>query len=177
MESMEQTFNDLYKERRDSGKGSFGLVLGMFGDTAAGILKEHVLLFTRGKRMKENTANYKVPAIISFFLALPCMVLFSLIILNIEPNFGPLEPILNNPDPDQPDVVGSLVALSTLVMLAVAFGMNVRIISRARREGRSYVAHPVVVALAVIMLAFLTSIVGAIVVDQYPCWVGVPNCD
>jgi hypothetical protein len=39
-ESMEQTFNDLCRERRDAGEGLFGLVLWTFADTFVGILRE-----------------------------------------------------------------------------------------------------------------------------------------
>jgi hypothetical protein len=177
-ESMEQTFVDLFNEREQLGEqGTAGFVLGTFAETAIGIVREHVLLITRGNRMKNSTTNYNLVAVISFLLALPCVLLYSLLVLNIEPNFGPLEPILNNPDPDQPDVVGSLVALSTLIMLIGAFIINLRIVLRARREGKSLKAHPLNFAFAVVMLAFIGTIVGDIIADQYPCWVGVPNCD
>ena len=28
-----------------------------------------------------------------------------------------------------------------------------------------------------LLLFFMLWIVGSIVVDQYPCWIGMPNCD
>lgn len=40
-EGMEQTFNDLCRERRDAGKGLFGFVLWIFAETFAGIIKEN----------------------------------------------------------------------------------------------------------------------------------------
>lgn len=39
-EGMAQTFNDLLRDRGDSGSGSFGLVLWVFVETSAGILRE-----------------------------------------------------------------------------------------------------------------------------------------
>ena len=39
-ESMQQTFNDLCRERRDAGEGLFGFVLWTFADTFVGILRE-----------------------------------------------------------------------------------------------------------------------------------------
>ena len=46
-ESMEQTFNDLYKERkRQTGEGLFSFVLWMFIETARGITREYILLIT-----------------------------------------------------------------------------------------------------------------------------------
>jgi hypothetical protein len=55
-ESMQQTFNDLYRERQTEG-GSFGFMLWAFTETALGILREHVLLLTKGATMKNVLAN------------------------------------------------------------------------------------------------------------------------
>ena len=46
-ESMEQTFNDLCRERRAAGEGLFGFVLWTFADTFVGILKEDGRLMTQ----------------------------------------------------------------------------------------------------------------------------------
>lgn len=47
-ESMEQTFNDLCRERYEAGDGLLGFVLWTFADTFAGIIKENI------KIKKEN---------------------------------------------------------------------------------------------------------------------------
>jgi len=39
---MQQTFNDLCRERREAGKGLFGFVLWMFAETSAGVIRENV---------------------------------------------------------------------------------------------------------------------------------------
>jgi hypothetical protein len=41
-EGMEQTFNDLCRERREAGEGLFGFVLWMFAETSAGIIRENL---------------------------------------------------------------------------------------------------------------------------------------
>ena len=41
-ESMEQTFNDLCRERAEAGNGLFGFVLWVFVETSAGIIREHM---------------------------------------------------------------------------------------------------------------------------------------
>jgi hypothetical protein len=43
-EEMEQTFNDLCRERGKVGKGLFGLVLWVFAETSAGIIRENIAL-------------------------------------------------------------------------------------------------------------------------------------
>ncbi len=56
---------------------------------------------------------------------------------------------------------------------------NSRIIQVARplRAGGTITAHPVNLRLAIATLASIVMIIGGIIVDQYPCWMGVPNCD
>ncbi len=45
-ESMEQTFNDLCREREEAGDGLFGFVLWVFADTLVGIIKEGIKFMT-----------------------------------------------------------------------------------------------------------------------------------
>ena len=127
--------------------------------------------------METLTTNPRSVAIISFILALPGAIIYLLLVLAIEPYFGPLQPLLTDPDPDKPDVLGSLIVLGMMLLILVALIVNLRIIVRAKRAGKSITAHPINLVLAVAMLAFITSFVGSIIVDQYPCWIGVPNCD
>jgi len=51
-EGMEQTFNDLLRERRQTGSRTLTLVLWVFGETAAGIMKENVTAMT--PKVKRN---------------------------------------------------------------------------------------------------------------------------
>jgi hypothetical protein len=116
-------------------------------------------------------------AIISFLLALPFVTILSLLMLGIEPPLGPLEPLLNNPDPDQPDVLGSLIVLGVFLLSVLACIIVRAPIVRTLRTGGSLFAHPINLMLAVVILSFITMLVVSIIVDQYPCWIGVPNCD
>lgn len=116
-------------------------------------------------------------AIISLILCLPFALLFSLLMLNIEPNFGPLQPLLNYPDPDQPDVLGSLIALGTVLLVLAAFMIYLMPVLRTKRARGSLTAHPVNLVIAIATLAAIILVIGGIIVDQYPCWIGVPNCD
>ena len=66
-ESMEQTFNDLYRERQTK-PGRFRFVLWTFVETAMGIIREHVLLITKGATMKTTLAYPRFAALISAIL-------------------------------------------------------------------------------------------------------------
>lgn len=77
-ESMQQTFNDLCRERQTEG-GWFGFVLWTFAETAIGIVREHVLLLTEGATMKNILANpglatTKWGGLASFLLAVTFIV-------------------------------------------------------------------------------------------------------
>ncbi len=178
-ESMEQTFNDLWNERkRGTERGLSGFVLWMFVETAAGIFKEQVLSITEGDAMQNIFTNPRSAAIVSLLLSLPGAILLSLLVLGIELPLGPLKPLLTTPDPVQPDVVGSLIVLVFVLLLpAAAFIINLAPIRRSVRAGNSLTANPVNLLLAVAILFIITMFVGGIIVDQYPCWIGVPNCD
>jgi hypothetical protein len=57
---MEQTFNDLYNERkRKTEQGLFGFVLWVFIETSIGIIKEHTLRIMRGDSMKNIFIHFR----------------------------------------------------------------------------------------------------------------------
>jgi hypothetical protein len=75
-ESMQQTFSDLYHEkRRQKHRGLFGLVLWIFIETAIGIFREHLMLIHEGDVMQNIIASLRLPTIISFLLILPFMIM------------------------------------------------------------------------------------------------------
>ena len=117
-----------------------------------------------------------VAAIISFILALPFVTILSLLMLNIKPPLGPHEPLLNNLDPDQLNVLGSLIVLGAFLLAVLACIIVRAPIVRTMRAGGSLLAHPINLLLAVVTLSFIARLVVGIIVDQYHCWIGVPNC-
>ena len=75
-ESMEQTFNDLYEERRIESSAWFGFILWTFAETGMGIFREHVTLLTEGATMKTMISNPRLAPVISFILCVfPFMIL------------------------------------------------------------------------------------------------------
>lgn len=91
-ESMEQTFNDLFNEKRQTKQGLFGSVLWMFVETATGIAQEHILLLTRGDIMKNISTNPKSAALIGFLFALPFLILNTIVGSRIEPLYSLIRP-------------------------------------------------------------------------------------
>ena len=73
--------------------------------------------------------------------------------------------------------VGSFIVFGALLFLLAAFAINFALLRRNARSGVRITAHPVNLLLAAVTLGLILAFAGAIVVDQYPCWIGVPNCD
>jgi hypothetical protein len=90
-ESMEQTFYDLYKERRSESLW-FGFVLWMFVETAIGIVREHMLLITEGASMRNTFAYSRPAALISAILLVVTFIVAPLIYFtgNLRDALGPL---------------------------------------------------------------------------------------
>lgn len=69
-ESMEQTFSDLYNERRAAG-GGFGFIIWTFIETILGIVREHLAVNASGDVMQSILKTFGVSSLISFLLILP----------------------------------------------------------------------------------------------------------
>src|SRR5688572_9925096 len=79
---MQQTFNDLCNEKRQTKKGLLGFVLWLFIETAMGIVREHIVLIKEVKPMKNILTNFRQPAIIGFLIILPFIILeFTVVII------------------------------------------------------------------------------------------------
>lgn len=75
-DSMQQTFDDLYNERkRQTGRGALGFVLWLFLETAIGIFREYLLLIAKGDLMQAVLKTLGLAALVSFLLLLPLMIM------------------------------------------------------------------------------------------------------
>jgi hypothetical protein len=118
--------------------------------------------------------NPRSAAIVSFILVLPLAIIPLLESLNMN---GPLERLLNGPNPEQLYIPGQLLALVVL-SLPIAAGFIARgPVVNTLRAGGSLFAHPVNLIIVVVILASLAWSWGSWTIDQWPCFMGVPNCD
>ena len=127
--------------------------------------------------MKNRLISPRSAAITGLILCLPFILIVTLLALNIQPDFGRLEPLLNNPDPDQPDILGSLIVIGAFFLVISAFAINLIQIGGDLRRGSKITAHPANLVLASVTLATIVLVISGFIVDQYSCWIGVPNCD
>lgn len=88
-----------------------------------------------------------------------------------------LDRLFNGPVPEQPYLPGLILSIA-LISIPVAAGMIAAApVARNLRAGGSLFTYPIHL-LIVLVLAFLfTASVAGLIVDQWPCFMGVPNCD
>ena len=154
---MEQTVNDLYKELQTKRRWS-SFVLWMFVETAIGILQEHRLLFKEMKPMKNILPSLRLPAIISFLIVLPFMILEWATRSNLP----------------RTNASGILFVILWLLPMLSIFTMMP--IVRNVREGNSIAAKPVQLVLRVVFSGWLVWMWVALVMDQMPCFLGGSGC-
>ena len=158
-ESMEQTFNDLYNEQKQPPKqGLFGFVLWLFIETSAGIIQERVLLIKEMNLMKNILTNLRSPAIISLLLMVPFVILELVNRRNFNEGFP-------------------IVLFGFLWILPILFIITMMPIVRNIRAGNSLIANPMILLLRVVFLAVIAWMWVGLLIDQMPCFLGVPNCD
>jgi uncharacterized membrane protein len=158
-ESMEQTFNDLINEREQQGEqGLYGYMLWLFVETALGVIGQHLLLIKAKVTMKTIASDSQLAAIISLLIVVPFMTLEWVNRQNINEGF-PIPLFI---------VMWFVPALFLLILTPIV---------RTVRAGNTLMANPVSLLLKVAFLVFLAWLWGTLVVDQMPCFVGVPNCD
>jgi hypothetical protein len=160
-ESMQQTFHDLYKERRAE-SAWFGFILWTFAETGIGIFREHVLLITEGATMKIMISNPRLAPVISFILCvLPFMIL-------------EWATRSNAPRSDaSPMLWVVLWLLSTgFIVLLMLLVRN----ARRARAGNRILTNPFSLLLSAIFLAVFAWQWLALVMDQMPCFLGASGC-
>ena len=156
-ESMEQTFHDLYKERQTK-PGLFSFVFWMFTETAMGITREYILLLTQGDPMKNTLTNLRSPALISLIFVVPFMILELVNRQNFNKDFP-------------------LPLFVIMWLLPMIFIVTLMPMVRNMRMGNGLMAHPINLLIRVILLILIAWIWTSLLIDQMPCFLGVPNCD
>lgn len=126
-----------------------------------------------------NITQYlpKPSVIIGLLFVLPGAIMLSLLMLSIEPPLGPLAPYLQAPA-EGPHVVGSLIALTFILFLPMAgLLINLAKVRQTVISGGRWLSNPTHLVVTAMALALIATFAVGIIVDQYPCWIGVPNCD
>ena len=164
---MEQTFNDLLRERREEGDGSFGFVLRTFLETAVGIIQEHL----RDNYMKDIATNPKSAALLGFLLILPFLTLNMVVANRIEPLFSLIRPGIHT------SAFEYVLLAIVLFLIPVGAFIAIRPMLEKGSDGKRkfYLANGVLAAILLLVFVLLSVGLGS---DIYRCDVlQIPNCD
>lgn len=125
----------------------------------------------------EYISNDKSSAIIGFLLATPLAVLLLVMTYDIEPLSGFYKTLTTEADGYGINVLGRFLEIGALLLLPLGFIFNLVPVMRDVRAGNGLAVHPINLLIATAFVIFIGILVISFVVDQYPCWIGVPNCD
>jgi hypothetical protein len=139
--------------------------------------KGGLLQIIMNNTIKNITTNPQAAAFVGFLLALPVLLILSIALFEIEPFQGFLKPLFTEANSPRNSTFGIIFLIVCLLLLPVALIINLVPIVRSVQAGNSILANPVNFLLVAALLSFMTTLVGGFVIDQYPCWIGVPNCD
>jgi hypothetical protein len=158
-ESMQQTFSDLYNDRR-AANAKYGFVLWTFAETGLGILREHMLLMNEGATMKTMISNPRLSPVISFILCVLPFMILEWATRSSAPR-SDASPIL-------------WVVLWLLSTIFIASLMT--IMRNLWQAGNGIMANPVTLLFRLVFLMVFAWLWGALVIDQMPCLLGGSGC-
>lgn len=119
-------------------------------------------------------ADPKSTEISALVLTLPFLAIGAMQILNIEPPFAQA---LNQPDPDKPNFYNTVIPIGAfLLAIAGALFARTSIVQTLQSQGRLF-ARPISLIIVLLMLLLLAWNWVGFVIDQWPCFLGVPGCD
>ena len=136
------------------------------------------------------TRNYDkanpVPAQQNTLLTKPGSAAIVSVVLFLSPGIFPLleslgwlsvDRLFNGPNPEVAYLPGQILSLS-LILFPIAAGIVAGgPIIRTLRAGGSLFAHPINLIIVVLISSTFLIGLGSLVIDQWPCFMGVPNCD
>lgn len=89
----------------------------------------------------------------------------------------PLQAWLNGPNPEVAFLPGQIIAFSFFVIPLSAGVIAAGPIASTLRAGGGLFAHPFNLIIVALVSAAIVMGLVALLIDQWPCFIGVPNCD
>jgi hypothetical protein len=171
---MEQTFNDLYRERqKDSGLPGF--VFWIFFETGLGIIREHALVWAQGDSMKAIVSNPIAAAIVSLTLSLPLGLLFIIFNFDIKPMTTLVTSWLTFNGSDV-NGLGRLVLIGGLLLVPIAFLINLLPVLKKEGPESKKKLHAANLIVGIIILIIILVSWGGLLMEEIYCLQGI-RCD
>ena len=120
--------------------------------------RERLLLITEGDSMQTPRTNLRLASLISLLFVIPFMIMELVNRRNFNEGF--------------PFPLFALMWILPTIFIFVTMS-----IVRNVRAGNNILANPIVLMLGFILLVFIALFWAGLLIDQMPCFLGVPNCD
>ena len=145
-----------------------------------------LLPIMRARRTGDHDMATPIPTQKNTLLTNPKSAAIISVILFLSPGILPLleavgwlslDRLFNGPNPEVAYLPGMFMSIG-LILFPIAAGMIAGgpIVSALRTGGRLF-AHPLHLIIVVVISFLFTAGVISLIVDQWPCFIGVPNCD
>jgi hypothetical protein len=145
-----------------------------------------LLPIVRGRRTGNHDMANPAPVQRNTFLTNPGSAAMISVALFLAPGILPLlnsvgwlslDRLLNGPNPEVAYLPGQVMSLA-LILFPIAAGIIAGgPIVRTLRAGGSLFAHPINLIIVVFILFTFAIGLANFIIDQWPCFIGVPNCD
>ena len=139
-----------------------------------------------GRRTGKHDMANPVPAQGNTLLTNPRSTAIISVILFLSPGILPLldslgwlstDRLFNGPNPEVAYLPGQVMSLGLILFPIAAGVIGGGPLVRTLRAGGSLFAHPLHLIIVVVISFLFAAGVVSLIVDQWPCFVGVPNCD
>jgi hypothetical protein len=89
----------------------------------------------------------------------------------------PLQALINGSNPERDHLPGLLISTGIFwLIVAAAIIANTPVVRTLQAEGRLF-AHPINAIIVVLFISFLAIGLTSLIIDQWPCFLGVQMCD
>ena len=88
-----------------------------------------------------------------------------------------LQSLINGPDPEQFYLPGWFINNGVFLLQVAAGVVAAGPVARTLRAGGSLFAHPINLIIVVFLVSAMAYGLGSLIIDHWPCFMGVPGCD
>lgn len=140
----------------------------------------------RGRRTGNQDTADAIPAQGNTLFTKPGSAAILSILVFLTPGIFPLleaigllslDRLFNGPNPEVTYLPGLFLTISLIFFPITAGVIAGRPIVNTLRAGGSLFAHPINLILVVLIACLFAFGFGTLLIDQWPCFIGVPNCD
>jgi hypothetical protein len=145
-----------------------------------------LLPIVQGKRTGTHDTANPIPAPKNTLLTNPRSAALISVALFLTPGILPLlnsvgwlslDRLFNGPNPEVAYLPGLFITFGLILFPVAAAVVAGRPIVRTLRAGGSLFAHPINLIIVVFIVSSFAFGLITLIIDQWPCFMGVPNCD